>query len=95
MTAPKTTQQKVFYLLLKAEIGLSERNLSLNGYRQRLSEVRHILAKNCITLHHRWKSFKNEFGHKSQYMQHFIADKNKKKALKIYESLCKKQTYGS
>ena len=82
--------QKVFSLLLKAEIGLSERNLSLNGYRQRLSEVRHILSASGIMLKHRWKPFKNEFGHKGQYMQHFIAKKDKKKAAKIYESLLKK-----
>jgi len=90
MTPPKTTQHKVFYLLLKSEIGLSERNLSLNGFRQRITEVRNILLSQGIILHYRWRSFKNEFGHAGQYKQHYIESKDKKKAAKIYETLVKK-----
>jgi hypothetical protein len=90
MTPPKTTQQKVFHLLLKSEIGLSERNLSLNGFRSRINEIRNILLSQGIILHYRWHSFKNEFGHAGQYKQHFIESKDKKKAEKVYETLVKR-----
>jgi len=81
---------KVFFALIKSEIGVAERNFSMNGFRMRITEVRQELASEGIHLHHRLKKFKNEFGHEGCYRQHYIEKKDKRAAREIYKKVLQK-----
>jgi hypothetical protein len=81
---PKTQKQKILLALIESNKGISERQFSYNGFRQRLSELRRYL-----NIKFTWKKFKNEFGHPGQFKIHWLTNDEKKKAISVYLKIVK------
>ena len=83
---PPTSQlQSVLYGLIKNNKGVDEQSLGFNSFRSRLSELREYLTIKSTPV-----KFKNRFGHKSEFLRHWLTETEKQKAIKLYLKLVKK-----
>lgn len=82
---PKTNLANVLRKLIVSP-GLSEREMNINSFRTRISDLR---LKYDLNIRHVTKESKNQFGHKVLYRVHFLRDSDKRKALRVYKEINK------
>ena len=86
LTKPTSQKAEILKALIETN-GINESQFRYFGYRQRLSEIRRILAEKGIRLRHAVKEFKSKYGRKGSYYNHFIINSDKRKAKGIYNEL--------
>jgi len=83
LTKPQNTTALVLYRLLSSPI--SERDMYLNGFRARLSNLRKL----GLDISYKEMSFINQFGHSSSYRVHYLTDIQKKLGRELYKLINK------
>jgi hypothetical protein len=84
MQQPNSQTTHILYCLIKSSIGVTESDFNYHGFRSRISELRSkLVIKETV------KPFKNVFGRDSHFKYHWITNSEKKKAIKLYNSLLK------
>jgi len=82
---PDTQLKFILHYLINSTKGISERDTNFNMFRGYIS----IIRRSIPSLKFTEVPFKNVFGHKGKFRRHWLTDTDKKKAVRLYKSMCK------
>lgn len=79
---PNTQEKMILYRLITTKKGIAERDTVFNMFRGHISNLRKSLSIQFTDV-----PFVNQFGRPGKYRRHWLTDKEKKKAIKLYKSM--------
>jgi len=87
LSPPKNQMAYILHTLLNKKT-LSEQELSINGFRSRISD---LITDYSVQIDFKIKTFTNRFGRKCFYRERFIKKENRQSAIEVYEKINSKK----